>query len=62
MTSRFQMHKLKFGIAIPKVSIHTDPTGEQTPFNMRRTYYDGSHRQVCVQTILPSELWLPPDS
>lgn len=40
---------------------HFDPTGEQTPFNMRRTIMTDAQGHYRVQTILPSGYGCPPD-
>lgn len=40
---------------------HFDPTGEQTPFNMRRTIYTDANGQYRVRTIVPAGYGCPPD-
>ncbi|MFT4021423.1 MAG: catechol 1,2-dioxygenase [Acinetobacter sp.] len=40
---------------------HFDPTGEQQPFNMRRTIFTDAQGQYRVQTILPAGYGCPPE-
>lgn len=40
---------------------HFDPTGEQAPFNMRRTIFTDANGQYKVRTIIPSGYGCPPE-
>ena len=41
---------------------HFDPTGQQAPFNMRRTIYADENGRYKFQSILPSGYGVPPGS
>lgn len=40
---------------------HFDPTGEQAPFNMRRTIFTDANGQYKVRTIIPAGYGCPPE-